>query len=453
MVDKITKLQTTEELQEEIVRLLLSNKVFYFSVSNHLLPKAFVSDYGRIISALVAYEDKYHTYPSGKAFRDFADKLFRSYGWKEDNVSKLIEDIQQYQASGTEDIDEESIAYYIHLIKRHKAQHNVVNMFREAGSLLEDQTSDLTQLTTMIYDAVSPLLENDTEEVTDLLDPDTLKQNLDEVYSNEEHNKYFRTGIPKIDNLVLRGGLNESQLGIFIGATGSGKSFMLQNCALMGALDGYKVLHINCEMNSSSMVDRFYRAMSARTHEEIKNDLDGAYQILANNINLFKQESDSQLVTWKAAENKSIMGIENRLRRDKLKGKEWDLLVIDYADELVESGNTQDWEKVLNVYRGLKRIMDIYKVGIWTASQMESMAAVQMALGERDVITSYDQAHSKRKAYYMDYGFAMKQTAEEDESGKIRISITKARHSAKISEVVIYKDFDRASFKTEMGDI
>ncbi len=440
-------LKTTEDVQEEIVKLLLSNKVFYFSVSNHIMPRAFVGDYSKITGAMVSFEKEYHTYPSGNAFRDFASKLFESYGYKEDKVNQLIHKITEYQTSDCRDIEDDSIVYYIHLLKRHKAQHNILDMLQTMGSLLEDQTSDLTQLTTMMYDAVSPLLENDTEQLTDILDVDGLKELLHQIYAEDDSVKCFRTGMAKLDKLVLRRGLREAQMGIFIAPTGAGKSFMLQNCSLTALEDGYNVLHVNCEMDHNSMLDRFYRAMVLQPRSVLKANLDDTYNLLLNELNAASKESTGRLHVWKPTENKSIMGIENKLRKDKLRGIEWDLVVIDYADELIETGGSRtDWEKVTEVYKGMKRLMDIYRVGIWTASQMSTDAAVQMISGERDIITSYDQAHSRRKAYYADYVFPMKQTAEEEASGRLRVSVAKARHSAKIGEVVIFQDFDRATF-------
>ena len=77
------------------------------------------------------------------------------------------------------------------------------------------------------------------------------------------------TGFKTLDNL-LGGGLEAGELGLVLGTTGKGKSFVLGNLAFWSAAVGYPTLYITLEMSSQKVAQRLDARWSKYTYNQFK---------------------------------------------------------------------------------------------------------------------------------------------------------------------------------------
>jgi len=176
---------------------------------------------------------------------------------------------------------------------------------------------------------------------------------LDKGIEIADDGRVFPTGIRALDS-VWRG--RPGELALFLGATGSGKSVILQNLAVCYAQHKFTTLLIDIELPREVVVRRLYsivhRVPIARTFAQTKLVL----------------RLDMPLTLIDAPGSYTIPQLEAAIQRLKP-----DVVIIDYLQLMTPvrvSPEARDWEVQMRVARDVRRIARKYEVLIVSALQV-----------------------------------------------------------------------------------
>ena len=266
---------------------------------------------------------------------------------------------------------------------------------------------------------------------------------LDKVLE-EDYRNPIPTGIEGLDR-TIRGGLAKGELGMFICATGVGKSTILTKIANTAYYNGFNVLQIFFE---DKEVDIQRKHCSSLTHlklnelhlhkESVRDALDNA-KINNGKLILKKYPSDSTTVNH----------IKQQLRILKNKGIKIDMLIVDYVDCLTSDRSNEDYLQGEGaIIRQLESLCGEEDVALWTAVQSNRSGA-----GTEDIDVSMIQGSFKRaQVGHLIIGIG--KTQEQKTLGLATMHIIKSRFGG---DGVVFKNMtfrnDTMTFDTEEQSI
>lgn len=228
-----------------------------------------------------------------------------------------------------------------------------------------------------IYDSVDLLKEGKFEEIKQRID-EALKRGEDREighdYLHDIDDRYItmtRKPIPTgwgFINELTQGGLSAGELGVFVGNSGSGKSWCLMH-ACANALDaGYKCLYVTLELLKTVAGTRIDCMLTGISMPDLPDNLEA----IRNRLRRIEQKGGELYIEWYPTKKLSIIGLRSLLDRMTLLGHKPDIVFIDYAD-LMRLPNTKARQRkdedLQELYEELRGIAGEYMVPVWTASQ------------------------------------------------------------------------------------
>lgn len=237
---------------------------------------------------------------------------------------------------------------------------------------------------------------------------------------NEEHK--IKTFSQKLDD-AMDGGCGTGELIVVLAPPERGKTLVLVNFAAQALYQGLTVGYFTLELAERKIARRFDLRISGRPISLLRKDptkIKSPLQALRNNgCNLVIKDYSSEYP--KVEDIKSfIITYQNRMK------KNFDMIIIDYADLVAPSHqHKQERFGIKEVYTGLRRLANEFKIPVITASQANRRSV------EKAVITMADFAEDFQKAAIADVVLAICQTPEELEEDLARIYIAKNRSSGK----------------------
>lgn len=264
-----------------------------------------------------------------------------------------------------------------------------------------------------LYNKYVPSLEKKEEDEIVLDSIDNIYSTLDDVFTDEAH---IPSGWDNIDK--LSGGWYVGDTHCIVAGSGIGKSIILANIARRALETGRSVLYITTEMNKKQQLQRIYKSyFDAKNEDDIKVKLH-MYKGQAFPLSVIKVHPNSvtTLDIKKMAE-----------------GKKFDILVIDYMDELKATEKTKDeYEKHRILGTDLKRLAEELNVPLITASQTNRSTieggATKSYVGLESIGDSWNKVKALSFVYTVVQTAAMKQ--EDGLSGYV-LSLQKSRYTGK----------------------
>lgn len=246
-------------------------------------------------------------------------------------------------------------------------------------------------------------------------------------------------------NLMTRGMWPET-VTFFAARPGTGKTFLAIIVARQAHLDGHKVLIISPEMNALEVGERFFSIEAGVPYSDV---ISGRLSQIRDVDGLSAEERYEKALTARIGPQGGpyIVDDEDRLTEGALEATiaaiQPDLVVVDAA-YLLRIGKGSRYERIITVVEWLRHASKQFHVPVLATSQLTKEAEKKGAIGQITVAltdTINWDAHNL---------FALKQTQEMREDGKLSIHPVKVRRLAKAfgrSEITVNWDMDRMDFE------
>jgi len=259
-----------------------------------------------------------------------------------------------------------------------------------------------------------------------------------------------KDGIPtgtRCDDYIRAGGLVAGGLHVVVAAPNAGKSQILMHMgcsAIMESERQERVLFISNELQTDYVGDRadsWFSGVQVSALEKKPNTVRRAMRRLK------KFHGDCYRIKEFIDEPVGVAQIEAYIKSLEAEGWTPTLVVIDYADELVddEGAKYNSIENTYvaqgNIFRQLRRLANRLNVPILTASQ------TVRAADNKQLVELSDLGDSWNKAKVADFIVSFCQTKQEQQRGQARLYIIKNRFGAKGIELKIRVDWSRSKVR------
>ena len=263
--------------------------------------------------------------------------------------------------------------------------------YRKAMAKLHESKDDIREMRADLNGIAQHLADSDEEQVGAL----SLKQQCTELLNELEKTtqpERFHTGITGLDE-KLNGGFERGTLAVFASETSGGKSIVLLQTALHGAINAKNGIIFSLEMSALQVICRLvasksgWRCVSAYENpnkQHLAGMQNGIAEISALPITIHDQVSD-------------IDTIESICRQQKRTGLDW--IVVDYIQLCSPSADSKSEtreQQVSEVVRRLKLMALHLNVCVLTASQLNDKGELRESRGighHADYVLHIDHAN------------------------------------------------------------
>ena len=238
-------------------------------------------------------------------------------------------------------------------------------------------------------------------------------EHIEDRYS-ETARETVSTGWDVIDELT-QGGLGGGELGVIVAPAGVGKTWVLAAIGANAMKKGKHIVHYSLELNESYVGLRY----------------DSIFTGIANqNLKFHKEDVQSEMdklkgdlvIKYYPTKTASVNTLSAHLKRITTLGTQVDMVVVDYADILKDTGTAREVRHALgNIYEDLRGLAGEFQIPIWTASQ-----ANRSALDE-DVIEATKVSESYQKIMTADFVMSLSRKVEDKIGNTGRFHVIKNR--------------------------
>ena len=266
--------------------------------------------------------------------------------------------------------------------------------------------------------------KGDIEQIKRLVD-DALnagtERNIGHEYVEHIEDRYSetaRTTVPTgwdvIDDLT-QGGLGGGELGVIVAPAGVGKTWVLAAIGANSMKRGRHIVHYSLELNEAYVGLRYDSIFTGIANQNLKYHKDDVQKEM--------EKLDGDLVIkYYPTKSASVNTLSAHLKRITTLGTEVDMVVVDYADILKDTGGSREVRHALgNIYEDLRGLAGEFQIPVWTASQ-----ANRSALDE-DVIEATKVSESYQKIMTADFVMSLSRKVEDKIGNTGRFHVIKNR--------------------------
>jgi replicative DNA helicase len=244
-----------------------------------------------------------------------------------------------------------------------------------------------------------------------------------------------KTHWPQIDAL-LDGGLGKGELGILIGSSGSGKSWLLSKIGLEALKQGKNVMHFTLELNEHYIGRRYDACLTGIDFQSIP---DNKEKILPRITDL----PGKLKIKYFPLKTVSANSLKLHIDRLQMLEHKTDLIIVDYADilkSMMSDKSVNSYTDAGNIYEELRSVAGQLGIPCWSASQCNRSS------NDTDIVDAHHVADSYRKIMTSDFVMSVSRKMADAANNTARFYIVKNRFGG-----------DRilmpAIFNTNNGDI
>ena len=309
---------------------------------------------------------------------------------------------------------------------------NLKDIFRHIESpdleYIQDKTLDFFKNQTLknaIIQSVDILeSKGDFEQIKRLVD-DALnagtERNIGHEYIEhieERYSETARTTVPTgwdvIDDLT-QGGLGGGELGVIVAPAGVGKTWVLAAIGANSMKRGRHIVHYTLELNEAYVGLRYDSILTGVANQNLKyhkEDVQSEMDKLKGDL----------VIKYYPTKSASVNTLSAHLKRITTLGTTVDMVVVDYADILKDTGGSREVRHALgNIYEDLRGMAGEFQIPVWTASQ-----ANRSALDE-DVIEATKVSESYQKIMTADFVMSLSRKVEDKIGNTGRFHVIKNR--------------------------
>ena len=393
MSETLTQFGTS--FQSKIIASLLSNIKFIQTISDILNPKMFDSDSNKwLVKSISEYYYEYKKQPTLEVIKYKIDEIDNDV-LKSGVVDKLREVWKNIEATDLEFVQEQTLDFC--------KNQTLKNAILSSVDLLENKD----------YDGIKSIIDEAMKAGT------TRDLGHDYITSLETRLEQSARETVKtpwdVINEIMDGGLGAGELGVIVAPAGIGKSWTLQALGAGSIKEQKTVIHYTLELNENYVGLRYDSIFSGVTTANIKYYKD----VVTDKISKLPGRLLIKYFPTKAA---SVQTLASHLKQIELSGTKPDLVVVDYADILMPTGNFKEKRHAIgNIYEDLRGLAGELEVPIWTASQANRSAL------EEDVIGADKVAEDYSKVMTADFVMSMSRKVEDKIANTGRFHVIKNR--------------------------
>lgn len=396
------------EFQKSLLRLLSEDQSFGHAASKHLRPEHFEHEIlGWAYGFIQRHVEQYNVVPSLQIIMQETRSLDPSI---RPIYTAMIDQVRQSSLRDADWLRDQTLDF----VKRNifvRAFHEGKELYN-SGSVVQ------------AYDLMQGKMEEITRTVWEPVDRtwfySDLRQRQGSRNVRATEGDSIPTGFPWLDH-ILRGGLHFGELGIWMAYAKVGKTTLLITLGVAATRRNFRVLHVVLEGSRRLIEDRYDSAFLQEVYAAVKSgDIDvRKYQMALKEYQMLKDTLVLRAFIDKWDFN--IIDIDNELR-DLERNHDWrpDLIIIDYADLMTGRDKKYyrtETESQRAAIRDVKRL-STRDYAIWTASQAQRPKKDDTA---EDILTSRSIADTYEKVRAADFLGSLNQTAQEKESGFMRL--------------------------------
>ena len=393
MSETLTKFGTS--FQSKIIASLLSDKRFIQTISDILNPSMFDSDSNKwLVKMIKDYFYEYKKQPTLEVIKYKIEELDNDV-LKSGVVEKLRDTWKNVESTDLEFVQKQTLDFC--------KNQTLKTAILESVDLLENKD----------YDGIKSIIDEAMKAGT------TKDLGHDYIPSfdarlEEATRKTVATPWDVISD-IMDGGLGAGELGVIVAPAGIGKSWTLQALGAGVLKENKTIVHYTLELNENYVGLRYDSIFSGVTtanikyhKEEVKKKIDKLRGKL--------------LIKYFPTKSATVQTIGAHLKQIELNGHKPDMVLVDYADILMPTGNFKEKRHAIgNIYEDLRGLAGELEIPIWTASQANRSAL------EEDVIGADKVAEDYSKVMTADFVMSMSRKVEDKIANTGRFHVIKNR--------------------------
>lgn len=238
------------------------------------------------------------------------------------------------------------------------------------------------------------------------------KCNVRKRYEESKRNP-IPTGWNVINDLT-KGGLGPGELGVVVGASGSGKSWLLMHIGAAAVKDGKKVLHVTLELDENYTGIRYDTILTGISSVNLALNIDKIERVVGTLSGELK-------IKWFPTKSLSMNGLKAYINKLKASGFIPDLLIVDYLDIMKLPVSSDNHLSLTAHYEEARGLAGEELIPFWSASQ-GNRESVNSDILEADKISG-----AYGKIFTADFAMSFSRKASDKITNTGRLHIIKNR--------------------------
>ena len=393
MSDTLTQFGTS--FQSKIIASLMVDVKFIQTISDILSSKMFDSDSNKwLVKCIKDYYYEYKKHPTLEVIKYKIDEIDNDV-LKAGVVEKLRDVWRNVESSDLEFVQKQTLDFC--------RNQSLKSAILESVDLLENK--DYDGIKSIIDEAMKAGTSRDLghDYITSL-----------ETRLEESARSTVKTPWDVIDD-IMDGGLGEGELGVIVAPAGIGKSWTLQAIGAGALRENKTVVHYTLELNENYVGLRYDSIFSGVTTANIKYHKEEVKKKI-------EKLPGRLLIKYFPTKAATVQTLGAHLKQIELSGTKPDIVLVDYADILMPTGNFRERRHAIgNIYEDLRGLAGELELPIWTASQANRSAL------EEDVIGADKVAEDYSKVMTADFVMSMSRKVEDKIANTGRFHVIKNR--------------------------
>lgn len=395
-------IEYSSDMQKGLLEYMIASEESFVRCRNILKSYYFERKLQPAVKYILEYADEYQAMPSTKQIKDYTEIDL-------DIISK-------------DNISDQHNKWFLDEIEsfcRHKEIENVV----ESGPDLLSK-GNYEVLESRIKEAVLIGLQKD-------LGFDFFANPALAVETLKERNNMTSTGWQTLDK-KLYGGINRSELTLFCGGPGSGKSLFLQNISINLAAQGHNVLYFTFELSEELVAVRFNAMIAGTTTRDVfQNSLSVGQKVKQQ----YAEKKWGKIQIKYMPSGTSANDLKAYIKEYQIQtGVTPDAIVVDYLDLMYPNNKrinpTDAFAKDKFVSEELRSLAAEFKTFAVSASQLNRSSFEEQDHGMQHVAGGISKINTADNAITIFSSDALK------ERGEIRLQLIKTRSSSGVGSKI-----------------
>ena len=393
MSDTLTQFGTS--FQSKIIASLMSDIKFLQTISDILQPSMFDSDSNSwLIKSIRDYYYEYKKQPTLEVIKFKVDEMDNDV-LQAGVVEKLRDVWKHIEATDLEFVQSETLEFC--------KNQTLKKAILDSVDMLENRN----------YDGIKSVIDEAMKAGTTR---DLGHDYIPSLDARLEESARVTVKTPwDVINDITDGGLGAGELGVVVAPAGIGKSWTLQALGASVIREKKTVVHYTLELNETYVGLRYDSIFSGITTSNIKYYKDEVSKKLFD-------LNGKLLIKYFPTKAASVQTLGAHLKQIELSGTKVDMVIVDYADILMPTGNFKEKRHAIgNIYEDLRGLAGELELPIWTASQANRSAL------EEDVIGADKVAEDYSKVMTADFVMSMSRKVEDKIANTGRFHVIKNR--------------------------
>ena len=219
-----------------------------------------------------------------------------------------------------------------------------------------------------------------------------------------------------IINDLTGGGLGPGELGVVVGASGVGKTWVLCALAAAAVRKGLTVVHYTMELSEFYVGQRYDTIFSGIPTSELRDRKEEVYRKI-------KGLPGKLLIKYIPPKTANANTLQSHIERMSAAGNKPELVIIDYADLMVSLGNKSEstYLEQGGIYIDLRGMLGTLQIPAWTGSQAQRSAT------SAEVVEADKIADSYAKVMNADFIMSVSRKSTDKVNYTARVHIMKNR--------------------------